>query len=256
MNKSKNNIFRFVHILLDYDNTTGLSEAPAFRACTSLVNEVLTDYGVPLQFTPAELLAKFVGKSFRQMILDLSAEHSFTVEPGDLEKLVVEEEDRVIAALLADLQECEGVGEAINWAEDNLYTLSVVSSSALRRLRACIKKLSQEAIFEDRVYSASSSLPTPQSKPNPAIYIHALKELHTYAKYCLAVEDSGSGVKAAVAAGIMVVAYVGAYEAHEREEAAAKLMALGAKTVMHHWSEFPGIVERLEAEINAARKTA
>ena len=101
MNKSKNNIFRFVHILLDYDNTTGLSEAPAFRACTSLVNEVLTDYGVPLQFTPAELLAKFVGKSFRQMILDLSAEHSFTVEPGDLEKLVVEEEDRAAHGRLA-----------------------------------------------------------------------------------------------------------------------------------------------------------
>lgn len=256
MIKTNTNLFRFVHFLMDYDNTTGLSEAPAFRACTSLVNEVLNDYHVQLQFTPAELLAKFVGKSFRQMILDLSAEHGFTVEPGDLERLVVEEEDRVIAALLTDLQECEGVGEALAWGDRNGYTLSVVSSSAMRRLRACIKKLSQEGVFEDRVYSASSSLPTPQSKPNPAIYKHALKQLRTYAKYCLAVEDSGSGVKAAVAAHITVIAYVGAYEAHEREEMAAKLLGLGAKIAMYHWSEFPGIVERLEAEVNAARKTA
>jgi beta-phosphoglucomutase-like phosphatase (HAD superfamily) len=236
----------FNHFLFDYDNTTGKSEAPAFRACCSLVNEVLADYDVDEQFTPAELLEKFVGKSFRQMILDLSAEHSFKVSGDELERLVLEEEDRVITRLEKELEECDGVRGVLDWAKD-IYTCSVVSSSAMRRLLACVRKAAQEGYFGDRIFSASSSLPTPQSKPNPAIYIHAMQVLGATADECLAIEDSGSGVRAAVAAGITVVAYVGAYETCEEQDAMArKLTELGAVTVMYHWDEFAAIVAGFE----------
>ena len=237
---------KFKKLLFDYDNTAALTEEVAFRACCGVVNKVLAKFDAGVRFNPEELLAKFVGKSFRQMILDLSAEHGFTVPADELERLVEEEVESVIDALGKDLVECEGFNEVLEWASA-AYTVAVVSSSAMRRLQACIKKLAQERFFDDRVFSASSSLPTPKSKPDPAVYLFALEVLGALAEDCLAVEDSASGVKAAVAAGIAVVAYVGAYSTPaEQDEMAAKLTELGACAVMYHWNQFAEILAILE----------
>ena len=59
-------------------------------------------------------------------------------------------------------------------------------------------------------------------KPDPAIYIHAARQMGFEPRECLIIEDSLMGVQAAVASGATVYAY--AEHAHNKEE----LQATGA----------------------------
>jgi beta-phosphoglucomutase-like phosphatase (HAD superfamily) len=45
-----------------------------------------------------------------------------------------------------------------------------------------------------------------ESKPNPEIYLHTMKELKVSPSECLIIEDSGYGIEAGVAAGATVAA--------------------------------------------------
>ena len=182
----------------------------------------------------------FVGQNFRGVLTNLQKRYDFTIPDDDLEKYVKMEEDRVIANLEKKAQPCEGVmPELEKLAKEKKYEMAVVSSSALRRVIASLKKVGQTKYFPDNlVFSAATSLPKPTSKPDPAIYLHACKEVGTDPKHAIAVEDSKSGTLSAVRAGIPVIAYVGSYEKGKQEEMAKVLMDAGAKTLMKHWSEF------------------
>ncbi|KMU90628.1 hypothetical protein CIHG_08439 [Coccidioides immitis H538.4] len=112
---------------------------------------------------------------------------------------------------------------------------AVVSSSALRRVRASIEKVDQDKYFpKDHIFSAATSLEKPTTKPDPAIYLHTLKVLNKEPTECVAIEDSKSGALSAIRAGIPVIAYT--------------LLDLGCKVVMKDWAEF----EKCLAEIEAA----
>jgi len=223
--------------LYDCDNTLVESERLAFCACCQLVNEILASKGVAVSFTPAALEHRFVGKTFRHMILELAEEHGFTVETDELSMLVTEEENRVIDILLNEVETTAGVNAHLESIQDRRL-LAVVSSSALRRVNACIKKADQVRFFGERVYSATTSLPEPKSKPAPDVYLHALKVLGVTANECYAVEDSRSGVLSGVAAGILVIGYVGALPVEEQEARTQQLLAAGAAVVISDWTEF------------------
>lgn len=238
--------------LFDCDGTLVGSEDLAFAACCALVNEVLAGKGVSERFTPQELMATFVGCSFRRMVAILSEKHGFTVAPEELESLVTQEEDRVIAKLVAEVEPCTGVNDVLSRLTGKVG-LAVVSSSALRRVRACLTRADQDQFFAaGNVYSAANSLPTPTSKPDPAVYLHAVADLKTEASLCIALEDSKSGVKAAVGAGITVIGYVGSFPTHEREERARQLIESGALFVIDEWDELFDAIERELPEVHAA----
>ena len=166
-----------------------------------------------------------------------------------MEKYVRSEEDAVIAKLRAGLRPCDGVDEQLaNLAAEGKYTLAVVSSSALRRVRASIEKVGQDKYFPgDAVYSAATSLPTPTSKPDPAIYLHAMEKLGKKPEECVAIEDSKSGTLSGTRAGIKVIGYVGPYEDSKKDEMIQVLSDAGAVVIMKDWKEFPSILEKIQA---------
>lgn len=183
-------------------------------------------------------------------MVSLQAKFNFALAPEELEHYVKEEENRVIAKLEAKAQPCVGVTEELEkLAASKKYELAVVSSSALRRVRASIKKVGQEKYFpHDHVFSAATSLPTPTTKPDPAIYLHTLKVMNKDASECIAIEDSKSGSLSAIRANIPVIAYVGCYEGAEKQAEMAKtLLDLGAKVVMRDWSEFEKCIAEIES---------
>src|ERR1700761_1239878 len=139
-------------------------------------------------------------------------------------------------------QLCPGAIEELNGLRElQKYKLAVVSSSALSRVRASIKKVGMEKYFNPNwVYSAATSLRQPTSKPDPAVYLYAMKQLGVKPEECLTIEDSRSGATAAKRANIPLVGYVGPYDEEERK----KIIKVhrdecGAKATMYHWSEFP-----------------
>lgn len=167
----------------------------------------------------------------------------------ELNKYVTSEEDAVIAKLKAALKPCEGVDEQLDELHrSGKWHMAVVSSSALRRVQASIDKVDQAKYFGKDVFSAATSLPKPTSKPDPAIYLHAMKVLGREAGECVAIEDSKSGATSANRAGIATVGYVGSYEVEEQEKMEKVLREAGCGVVMHRWSQFPEMLRELESK--------
>lgn len=177
----------------------------------------------------------------------LQKRYGFSMTPEELEDYVRREEDVVIAKIKEKLVPCEGVEPVLKkLAEDEQYKLAVVSSSALRRVQASIEKLNQAQFFGKRVYSAATSLPKPTSKPDPAIYLHAMEKLGVQPGECLAVEDSKSGTLSASRAGIRVIGYVGPYPEDERQQMRQVLRESGAIVIMEDWDDFWAILEEIK----------
>ncbi|KAJ5104875.1 hypothetical protein NUU61_002222 [Penicillium alfredii] len=250
---------KITEIFFDCDNTLVLSEELAFEACADLANEILQTRNIPDRYTGEQLIKDFVGQNFRGMMISLQAKYHFEMEKDELEVYVKKEEDKVIAKLEAKAKPCVGATEELEKLfESKKYGMAVVSSSALRRVRASIKKVDQDKFFDhDKVFSAATSLPKPTSKPDPAIYLHALDAVKKTAAETVAVEDSKSGALSAIRAGIPVIGYVGSYNGEETQtEMGKRLTDLGAQVIMTHWSEFEKCMAFIEnapaAEIQSA----
>ncbi|CZT24296.1 related to HAD superfamily hydrolase [Ramularia collo-cygni] len=243
------------YILLDCDNTLCQSERLAFEACADLTNEVMEKYGIDARYTTDSLLEDFVGNNFRNMLIGLQKKHNFSMTADDVDAYVAQELGRVTEKLSEKAIECPGVTEQLEWAKAQGYPMSVVSTSAKPRVVASLKKCNLMRFFTDEhVYSAATSLDPPTSKPDPAIYLHACKELGVKPEEVLTVEDSKSGATAAMRAGIPCIGYVGIYaleEGKEKEAKMAKTLAEETKTAvtMYNWKEFPECVAKIEAKL-------
>jgi HAD superfamily hydrolase (TIGR01509 family) len=236
-------------LLFDCDNTLVLSEELAFEACAGLINKICAERGITINFTGETLIVEFVGQNFRGMLKSLQSRYNIEISPEDMEKYVLAEEDAVIAKLKESLRPCPGVDDQLEkLAASKKYLLSVVSSSALRRVKASIERVGQDKYFQgDVVFSAATSLETPTSKPDPAIYLHALKTLGKKAEESVAIEDSKSGTLSGTRAGIKVIGYVGPYADDKKAEMEQVLKDAGAVIVMQDWSEFPAALAKIEA---------
>jgi HAD superfamily hydrolase (TIGR01509 family) len=235
-------------LLFDCDNTLVLSEELAFEACAGLINEICESRNVELRFTGETLIKEFVGQNFRGMLTSLQKIHGIAISPEELETYVTREEDAVIAKLKASLVPCVGVDEQLEkLAASGKYKMAVVSSSALRRVKASVDKVGQDKYFGNDIFSAATSLEKPTSKPDPAVYLHALKVLGKTAEESVAIEDSKSGTLSGTRAGIKVVGYVGPYAEDKQAEMEKVLREAGAVVVMKDWSEFPSALEQIEA---------
>ncbi|GAB7357606.1 hypothetical protein MBLNU459_g0109t1 [Dothideomycetes sp. NU459] len=238
-------------ILFDCDNTLVLSEELAFEACAELANEILEKNGKSKRYTGPELLKDFVGQNFRGMMVSLQKKFDFTIPEEEFNSYVDRELGKVVEKLEKKARPCPGSMEVLeDLHKSKKYGMAVVSSSALSRVQASIRKVGQAKFFPaEHVYSAATSLEKPTSKPDPAIYLHACKEIGVKPSECVAVEDSKSGATAAKNAKIRLIGYVGAYEDKEEMDRMAKMLTeeCGAIAVMYHWSEFKDALAKVEA---------
>jgi beta-phosphoglucomutase-like phosphatase (HAD superfamily) len=182
------------------------------------------------------------------MMVSLCKKYEFTLTEQEFDDYVARELGAVVAKLEKLAQPCPGVMEELERLGER-YKLAVVSSSALSRVQASIKKVDMERFFPANwVYSAATSLPKPTSKPDPAVYIYAMKEIGVKPEECVAIEDSRSGATAAKNAKIPLIGYVGPYPEDEKAHMRKVLKEeCGAIVVMEHWSEFPEALKAVEA---------
>ncbi|AHG65350.1 HAD family hydrolase [Advenella mimigardefordensis] len=103
----------------------------------------------------------------------------------------------------------------------------VASNSAHQRLRFSFEATGLSRYFAGRIYSAED---VAQGKPAPDLFLHAARQQHAEPQRCLVIDDSTSGVRAAVAAGIPVIGFVGA--SHAYPALADQLREAGATWVM------------------------
>ncbi len=228
------------HLLCDADGNLFPSEEPAFDASAEVTNAFLASLGIDRRYTATELRTAATGMNFRttaRMLAEQAGVHDADVEPW-----VAEERRAVTEHLARTLQPHPPTLAALSTLAERLE-LAVVSSSALARLAACFTATGlDELLPPGRRYSAEDSLPTPTSKPDPAVYAHACVQLGILPAQGLAVEDAVAGVRSAVAAGCPVVGNLLFVLPDERDERAAALLAAGALTVVSSWSELADLV--------------
>ncbi|MDP3087945.1 MAG: HAD family phosphatase [Methylotenera sp.] len=94
-----------------------------------------------------------------------------------------------------------GVLTLLKHYQSNNVICSVASSSPIHHIS---HRLSQVDVF-DYFSHITSGLEVTRGKPNPDIYLLAIKKLGISPDDCIAFEDSENGARAAIAAGLKVV---------------------------------------------------
>ncbi|RJT97353.1 HAD family hydrolase [Arthrobacter frigidicola] len=106
-----------------------------------------------------------------------------------------------------------GIARIVRDAADASWTLAVASTSAEPAVRAVLT----HAVGDDLAahFSVFAGDIVPAKKPAPDIYLLALKELGVSVADTIVVEDSGNGLRAALAAGLRTVVTVSGFTREE-----------------------------------------
>ncbi len=110
---------------------------------------------------------------------------------------------RMLARYEEELPVVDGAREAVQRLDDEGFALAVASSSNRELIDAVLRRLEVEALFAATV----SSEEVARGKPAPDVYLEAARRLDVAPERCAAIEDSASGIRAAHAAGMRVLAY-------------------------------------------------
>lgn len=181
------------------------------------------------------------GKNFRGAAAHLADGFGRPV-PADLERWITEEKEVVTAHLRTVLQPDAEVQRSLSRLVDR-FGLAAVTSSASSRLDACLDVTGLAPFFSpDRRFSAEDSLAEPASKPDPAVYVHAGKQLGVSTAQGIALEDSVNGALSAVAAGYPTIGIVVFVPAEDREARTQALREAGATTVVASWAELADLL--------------
>lgn len=109
----------------------------------------------------------------------------------------------------------------------------VASNSGHERLKITFAATHLSALVGGRIFSADDVV---RGKPAPDLFLHAAEKMGNFhADECLVIEDSVTGVTAAMAAGMRVIGFCGG--GHIRDGHAEKLLSLGAEAIITDYSQ-------------------
>jgi HAD superfamily hydrolase (TIGR01509 family) len=110
---------------------------------------------------------------------------------------------RMLERYETDLPVVPGAVEAVRRLAADGFRLAVASSSNRELIDAVLRHLELASLFVVTV----SSEEVARGKPSPDVYLETARRLGVEPARCVAVEDSASGIRAAHAAGMRVIAY-------------------------------------------------
>jgi HAD superfamily hydrolase (TIGR01509 family) len=188
---------RLKAIVFDFDGLIIDSET----AIAGAWRELYAAHDRPL---PEHLLRRMLGTRENDHLLwdELQA----LAGPLDLEALRASHRARGVA-LANELPLLPGVRKQLDAARDAGLRLAVASSSSAWWVHGHLERLG----IRDRFAAVCSKEDSPRSKPDPGVYLAALRRLEVLASDAVAIEDSEPGVAAAKAAGLRCVAVPGSF---------------------------------------------
>ncbi len=99
----------------------------------------------------------------------------------------------------------------------------VASQGKLEKTRLSLELTGLRQLFSDGALFSAHSVP--RGKPHPDVFLHAARTMGAEPASCVVVEDSPSGVIAAVAAGMRVLGYTADSDETALRAAGAELVA-------------------------------
>ena len=146
--------------------------------------------------------ATFLGKSTRNVFQTLKEQHHLV---QDVETMVRRKRELFNEVFDTDatLDLLPGVRPLIEDLRRHGVQLVVASSASKATIARVFDRFGLGPYFAHRVSGEDFA----ESKPNPAIFLHAAALAETPVQECIVIEDAANGVAAAKAAGIYCIAY-------------------------------------------------
>lgn len=195
--------------------------------------EFLRELGYEIE--PMELAHRFAGIT-TERIFKLVGEEIGRAVPDDVVRRAEQETDR---RLLAEVEPVAGVHQMLDMLGD---PRCICSNSRIERLRVSLERTGLWDRFRPYVFSARD-VAAGREKPAPDVFLHAASVLEESPDETVVVEDSTTGVKGGVAAGMRVIGYTGA--SHSWPGHGEALMEAGALTVVKRLADIPATIEAL-----------
>lgn len=212
---------KFDLVIFDCDGVLVDSEPLANR----VLQERLASVG--LEMPLAEVMRTFIGKT-REACIVRAGELLGRPLPADF----AAEWDRVLyRKLQEELEAVAGVAEVLDRLR---IPYCAASNSSPERLRLGLEAAGLWRRFEGRAFSAQA---VPNPKPAPDLFLHAARTMNARPERCAVVEDTPTGVRAGVAAGMTVFAFAAAEHADR-----AGLADAGGR-LFHRMDELPGLLQ-------------
>ncbi|PLR75712.1 HAD family hydrolase [Bacillus sp. V3-13] len=178
-------------IIFDFDGTIIDTESLWYRVFKEVLEE---DYGVGL---PLEQFAKVIGTTDELLYEYINSQMAKPIAREELTEKVSKKFTSYEDVLLLR----EGVHEVMDEAKDLGLKIAIASSSHREWIDGFLDKFQLNGYFE----TIKTKEDVTTVKPDPALYLEAIKELGVKAEEALAIEDSVNGSLAAVKAGLHCV---------------------------------------------------
>jgi HAD superfamily hydrolase (TIGR01509 family) len=223
------------HLICDCDGVLIDSEAVAFEVLQTELADLLPGRDLTAVIQPR------LGLTLDDLLGDIAAEHRLTLLPARVEAI----HQAVESAKVRLLRPVPGVVEALAAIA---LPKAVASNSDGHRVLRALQRTGLWPLFDGRVYTADQ---VGAAKPKPDVYLAACAGFPAAPAACLVVEDSVTGVTAAVAAGMRVIGFVGG--GHAGPDQAHKLRAAGAEQTFDNMTALPELLRQLSARPRPAR---
>tara|TARA_R110001592_G_scaffold101098_1_gene286278 strand:+ start:765 stop:1427 length:663 start_codon:yes stop_codon:yes gene_type:complete len=206
------------HIIFDCDGVLIDTEIVAAEVTVDWLNSEKVNISVE------EFILEHTGKTFTNIINQLKAD-GYLKAGLKTEAIVPLLDDQIKARVRPIL----GVSDLLNRIS---IPKSVVSNSAVGYVAEALEKIGVSHHFENRVFSAEM---VAFAKPSPMVYQLAVDTIQIPKEEIIVVEDSYTGVQAALAAGLTTIGFLGG--SHIRSGHGEKLKQLGVFDLAHSHEE-------------------
>ncbi len=206
-------------VIFDCDGVLVDSE----RITNEVFVKMLNELGLPLQLE--DMFEQFVGHSMEQCMVKITTMLGRQPPEGFLADYRV----RTRAVLESKLEAVPGIPEVL--AQLSL-PYCVASSGDHEKMRTTLGVTGLWSKFEGRIFSVTD---VKSPKPAPDVFLHAAATLGFAPVDCIVVEDTPTGVRAAVAAGMTVLGYAALTPAQRLRDA-------GAHVVFDDMRHLPGLL--------------
>jgi HAD superfamily hydrolase (TIGR01509 family) len=209
------------HLLFDCDGVLVDTEFTAAIKMTQALNNLSVDLSVDYY------LQNLSGTTFSSIV------HWYfnnSLSEFEVLQIINKVEDEVAA----EVKLIDGVADLL---ADLPVSKSVVSNSSVRTVERALETTGIKRYFFSKIFSSEL---VKQAKPAPDIYLLAINSLGYNASEIIVVEDSISGAKAALTAGLRVIGFVGA--SHIQPGHGQRLLDLGVRQIAESMIELQTIL--------------
>lgn len=212
----------FELVIFDCDGVVADSEP---LSAQTLV-EVLADHGMNVDID--YVFDSYLGHSLDTVLRDFER-HTGAPPPAHF---VETWQQALFARFRTQLQPIPGIAQVL----DHLACrFCLATSSAPVRVATTLAAIGLTDHFADRVFTASE---VPRGKPAPDLFLHAAARLGVAPARCLVIEDSDSGVRGGLAAGMTVWRFIGGSHYAHLHRIGGRPAALGESRVLADMEAF------------------